>query len=203
MRAITALTPLLLLVAVGSAQESATPEIDEAPHERGALQEHSETGDVVGGALVLATTPLGADDAYSNPFGFSVFYDTSRIFPWDGVRLGAALTSYQMLPRREEFGTSVMLLPTVTGRFTAERLSPFPGVRFWPYVSLGSYLRWYTFLSDRRFAARPVITLGWETRLSLQPRSVYALALSYSALWEERLRSLVSITASIGYRFEN
>lgn len=192
---------VFMAVANGTAQEGPGPRLTEVPEDEREVNHRPVEGDVVGGALILTTTPLGSEDAYSNPVGFSLFYDTSRFSPWEGVRFGAALSSYQMVPRREEFGSSFMLVPTVTGRFTADRLSPFPGIRFWPYFSLGSYLRWYTFLSDRRFAARPVVTLGWETRLSLQPRSVYALALSYSALWEERLRSLVSITASIGYRF--
>ena len=164
--------------------------------------EPMHTGDLVGGSVLLSTTPLGPRDAYSNPLGFSLFYDSARFLPRRELRLGATLSSYQMLPRRSQFGTSVMLLPALSGRLETPRLSVAPGVVFSPFVSLGSYLRWYSFLSQTRFAARPAFSLGGDLRLSVDSSRMYAAGVSYTLLWEETLRSLFSLSISLGYRFE-
>ncbi len=165
-------------------------------------REPTHSGDLLGASMLLSTTPLGPQDAYSNPVGLSLFYDSSRFLPWKAIRLGATLSSYQMLPRRSEFGSSIMLLSALTGRLETPGLFGAPGLVFSPFASIGSYLRWYSFLSDGRFAARPAFSLGGDFRLSVDSSLMYAAGLSYTALWEERLRSLFALSISLGYRFD-
>lgn len=161
---------------------------------------HISAEEVVGGSFALSTAPLGVEDPYSGPVGFGLFYDGDRFLSQWNVRPGASLWSYQMLPRREEFGPSLFVLPSLSLRIPFDDPFTLSGLTVSPVVEIGAYFRRYTFLSEQRFSIRPVSSLGGEMRLSVDHRRLYGIGVTYMTFWESTVRHLLRFSVSFGYR---
>ncbi len=138
---------------------------------------------------------------YGFPVGMGLFYQFTGPFSFP-IMIGVDINAYGFPPKDSNFGSSFMVVPSITLGFGFYfPLYEKTVLGLFPVIKYGQYFRTFTYNGIESFGSRPVLSAGIDLFLYTEKNIMFSLGIYYTILFDNSPIHLISYRNRSGFVF--